>query len=170
MREILIRILTVSLLCGLLELMTPAGEREGLRRAVRLLSALFLLTVLSDPLIALGEAVQRFDPGGAARQLEEAAQAEYGDMMEEKLTAATVAQLEETLYEMLDTELGVARKDCHITVETARDGEAMRVGCVWIALWGEGILTDPRRIESRITETVGCPCSVSLGKNHAKER
>ena len=63
MREILIRILTVSLLCGLLELMTPAGEREGLRRAVRLLSALFLLTVLSEPLIALGAAVLLYFKG-----------------------------------------------------------------------------------------------------------
>ena len=163
MRELLMRVLTVSLLCGLLELMTPVGEREGLRRAVRLLSALFLLGVLLQPLSSIGEAIFRLDLGSPARQWETESGAKYEDWMEEKLTAATSAQLEEDLYALLESELGVSREDCRITVGTESDGEGLRVSHVWIALRGEAVLIDPRRIETRVTEAVGCPCTVSLG-------
>ena len=78
MRELLIRVLTVSTLCGLAELMTPAGERDGLRRAVRLLSALFLLSVLLAPLSGLLERASGIDLGQLAEQMEEQARREYG--------------------------------------------------------------------------------------------
>lgn len=163
MRELLIRVLTVSTLCGLAELMTPAGERDGLRRAVRLLSALFLLSVLLAPLSGLLERVGGIDLGQLAEQMEEQARREYGALMEEKLTAATAAQLEESLYALLAQQLGVSREHCRITVRAVQGDGGLQVSGVWIALRGEAALIDPRRIETLVGETVGCPCSVSLG-------
>ena len=158
MKELLIRVLTATLLCGLLEMLTPVGEREGLRRAVRLLCSLFLLTTLLDPLARLGALLQEADLGLWAQQMEESTVREYGDLMEEKLTSGAVAQLQEDLYDLLARELGLAREDCRMTLETATDDDGLRID-----LRGTAALIDPRQIEALISEAVGCPCIVSLG-------
>ena len=163
MKELLVRVLTAALLCGLLEMLTPVGEREGLRRAVRLLCSLFLLTTLLTPLARIGSLLQETDLGLWASRMEESAAREYESLMAEKLTVSTEAQLREELCSLLERELEIAREDCRVTLETATDGDGLQLTRVWIALRGAAALTDPRRIEALIGETVGCPCTVSLG-------
>ena len=163
MKELLVRVLTAALLCGLLEMLTPVGEREGLRRAVRLLCSLFLLTTLLTPLARIGSLLQETDLGLWARQMEESATREYEELMEEKLAAGAVAQMQEDLYDLLARELGIARENCRITLETVTDGDGLRLERVRITLRGTAVLIDPRQIEALIGETAGCPCTVSLG-------
>ena len=161
MKQELIRVLTVSLLCGLIDLLTPAGEREGLRRAVRLLTGLFLLSVMLTPFLRLGGGVDLSDLIASVRQMEREAQEEYERMMEEKLTVSTAAQLEEDLYELLTRRLGLGRENVTVRIETAGEGAEWRVDHIRVLLRGEAILRDPRRVEALIEEAVGCPCTAA---------
>jgi len=70
MKQYLLNILTLSLACGLLDMLTPAGEREGLRRVVRLLAGLCLLCIMIRPLTDLRDAVLSLDLGAWARGAE----------------------------------------------------------------------------------------------------
>ena len=163
MQAYLIQILTLSLLCGLIELLAPIGEREGLRRTVRLVTALCLLCLMIAPLSKARELVRTFDLGAWARGLESESKEEYERMMEQKLTAVTGEQLETELYSMLAAEFGIAREDCGLTVDLDDSGEVLAVRGVWIALRGAAVLRDPRAIEAAVESALQCPCSVSVG-------
>lgn len=163
MREFVLRVLTVALLCGLIEQLTPAGEREGLRRAVRLLSGLFVLLLVLMPLSRVDGAGVFARLGAWAREMERDAQTEYEALMEEKLTLSSTVQLEEELYGLLERGLGLARSDCTVRVETARQGDVLVLSHVRISVRGKAVLTDPREIEMLIEERLECPCTVAVG-------
>ena len=162
MREFVLRILTISLLCGLIEQLTPAGEREGLRRSVRLLAGLFVLICMLTPLSRLDGAAIFARIGAWAREMEQTAQTEYEALMEEKLTLGSTAQLEEELYGLLERRLDLSRSDCTVRVETAREGDALVLAHVWVSVRGRAVLTDPRAIQTLIEERLECPCTVAI--------
>lgn len=164
MNAYLVQVLTVSLLCGLVELLTPAGEREGLRRTVRLLLGLFLLSVMIVPLMHLREQIASWDLGTWAREMEQSAQEDYEKLMEDKWTQVTEEQLTANIYALLASQFGVERSDCTVTVDWEESAEGARqVKAVWVAVRGKAILCDPRAIESAIEGSVGGKCTVSVG-------
>lgn len=163
MQQYLIQILTVSLLCGLIEHLTPAGEREGLRRAVRLLTALCLLCLMIAPLRRVRDFFTSFDLGAWAWELESGAQEEYERLMEEKLTAVTREQLRKELLTMLSEQFDIGADDCTLTLEFDETAETTTVRQVWISLHGKAVLRDPRAIEAAVEDALGCECTVSVG-------
>ena len=163
MKQYLINILTLSLACGLLDMLTPAGEREGLRRGVRLLAGLCLLCVMVRPLNDLRDAISSFDLGAWARGMEREAETEYERLMEQKLTAVSREQLRGELLTMLEEQFGIGRDDCTLTVEFDDAAQTLTVRRVWIALHGKAVLSDPRPIEAAVEGVLGCECTVSVG-------
>lgn len=165
MKHYLIQILTFSLLCSLIEHLTPAGEREGLRRAVRLLTALCMLCLMIAPLREAGDFFTSFDLGAWARETEQQSQARYEALMEQKLTAVTREQLRAELLTMLSEQFDIGADDCTLTVEfdDGESTEGVTVRQVWISLHGKAVLRDPRAVEAAVTSALGCPCTVSVG-------
>ena len=163
MNTYLLQILTVALLCGLLELLVPAGERDGLRRSVRLLAGLCLLCLMLAPLRKVREHVSSLDLHLWAEKMEEQAQQDYERIMEEKLTAVTAAQAEEKIYDMLYERFGLSRERCEITLALDSGSERLAVRQVWVSLRGTAVLLDPRQIETAVTAVLDCPCTVSVG-------
>ena len=163
MRELLIKLMSVSLLCGMIEMLTPAGEREGLRRGVRLLTGLFLLSVMLTPLARADPRAWLREWGEWARAAEREAEQELEARMTEKLTAGTLAQLQEEIYDLLERRMAVAREDCTVMMETAQGAEGIELVHIRISLRSKAVMKDPRQIESLIEETVGCACTVSWG-------
>ena len=162
MQGYLLQILTVSFLCGLVEMLAPLGEREGLRRAVRLVAALCLLTGMLAPLREARELLAVFDLGAWAREREAEAEADYEELMREKLTAVGEGELREGLYALLESRFGIAREDCEVSFSWAA-GEHLAVEHVWLTLRGQALMVDPRQIEQTVGEAVGCGCTVSVG-------
>lgn len=156
MQVYVIRILTMSLLCSLVEMLAPIGEREGLRRMVRLAAALCLLCLMIEPLREVRDALKAFDLGAWAAGMEREAEEDYARLMEEKLTAVSREQVETIVGELLEEKFAVSGEECTVTV----DWESKRV---WISLRGRALLRDPREIEAAIEERLACSCTVSAG-------
>ena len=163
MQGYLVQILIMSFLCGLVEMLSPLGEREGLRRAVRLLSALCLLTVMLAPLREVSGMLAVPDLGAWAREREAEAEADYEELMREKLTAVGEGELREALYALLASRFGIDRADCAVSFSWAA-GESLAVEHVWLALRGRAVTVDPRQVEAAVSEAVGCGCTVSVGR------
>ena len=162
MSAYVIRILTMSLLCSLVEILSPAGEREGLQRAVRLTAALCLLTLMITPLRELREFAQVWDLGAWAAGLEREAEEDYERLMEEKLTAVGSEQVAAAVNDLLASSFGIDPSLCTVTVE-CEEGDTFAVRCVWISLRGRAALRDPREIEYAIRSQLGYACAVSVG-------
>lgn len=163
MQAYLIRILTLSCLCGLAEQLTPAGEREGLRRSVRLLTALCLLSLAVSPLWQVRDALGGWDPAAWARTPEGDGQAAYEARMAEKWQTAAEGQLCEELCALLAERFDVAAEDLSVTLSWTEEAGARQLSGVWIALRGGAVLRDPRAIEETVEALLSCPCTVSVG-------
>lgn len=163
MQAYLMQILTMSLLCGLIEQLSPAGEREGLRRAVRLVTAICLLCLMVAPLRQAGACLTSFDLGAWARERESEAQEEYEGLMEEKLGAVSQERLRVELLTMLEEQFEIGTEDCTLTVVFDESAETTTVREVWISLHGKAVLRDPRTVEAAVEAVLGCPCTVSVG-------
>ena len=163
MQTYVIQILTMSLLCSLVEMLSPVGEREGLRRAVRLVAALCLLCLMIEPLAGVRDVLGTFDLGAWAAGMEREAEEDYERLMEEKLTVVSREQVEGAVQELLREAFAVGEEECTVTVELEESGGTLAVRGVWIALRGRAVLCDPREIEAAVKERLGCPCTVSLG-------
>ena len=167
MQGYLLQILTVSFLCGLVEMLVPLGEREGLRRAVRLVAALCLLTGMLAPLREVSGRLSMPDLGAWARGWEAEAEADYEELMREKLTAVGEGELRPAIHALLRSRFGIAPEDCEVSFSWEA-GESLAVSHVWIAVRGQAVMVDPRAIEAAIGEAVGCGCTVSVGGRSEK--
>lgn len=166
MQAYLLQILAVSLVCGWLEMLAPAGEREGLRTAVRTVAALCLLSLMIAPLGGVREVLAAPDLAawlGEALTDSEAAEEDLARLMERKLTAVSEEQLAEAVAALLNTSFGIARQDHTADFAFETGSEALAVREVWIALRGRAVLCDPREIEQAVEALLGCPCRVSVG-------
>lgn len=163
MNTYLLQILTLALLCGLLEMLVPAGERDGLRRSVRLLAGLCLLCLMLTPLREAREFFSFSDLHLWAEEMEKQTQQDYERLMTEKLTAVTAAQVEEEIYDMLCDRFDLSREMCKVTLAFDSGPERLAVRQVWVSLRGTAVLLDPRQIETAVTAVLDCPCTVSVG-------
>ena len=163
MQAYLIRIFTMSLLCGLAESLSPAGEREGLRRAVRLLTALCLLCLMIAPLHGMRDEIGTFDLGALVQGMEGDGREELEQLMEEKLSVVTCEQWKADLRYMLCEQFGIDGEDYTLTVDWEEENNTVTVHGVWIELRGKAVLCDPRTIEAAVENAWQCPCTVSVG-------
>lgn len=165
MKQYLLNILTLALCCGVLDLLAPAGERDGLRRGVRLLAGLCVLCLTIRPVATLRHTMDGLDLGAWFAAQEQTAQSEYEQLMAQKLTAVSREQLREQLAAHLCGTLGLPREEFSLTFDWSEDGAAAQPAQVWVTLHGGAILCDPRVVETAVESAVGCPCTVSVGRN-----
>lgn len=163
MREYLLRIVTVALVVGLCDLLVPAGEREGLRRAVRLVAGLCILCILVAPFAQLNTTLSESDPRRWLEAMEAQAQASYEERMKEKLTAATAEGWRQALSEMLGERFDIREEDMTWHIEWEEESETLRARHIALGLRGRAIFCDPRKVEAAVEEVAGCTCTVSLG-------
>ncbi len=163
MKEYILGIVTFALAVGLCDLLVPAGEREGLRRAVRLVAGLCLLCLLIAPFGEIKATLSEWDPRHWIEKLEQEAQQSYEEQMKEKLTAATAEGWRQGLSELLTELFGLREQDMTWQIEWEMGGESLRARHIYLSLRGKAVFCDPREIEAAVQEAAGCECTVSLG-------
>ncbi|MBQ9773186.1 MAG: hypothetical protein IJW30_00805 [Clostridia bacterium] len=159
MKAYFITLVSAALVAALIGILSPDGERGGIAKHVRLLTALFLLCVLISPLKGALEWVQGlqdaevpFLDGGASDGTD------YDKLLAETMDEASrqyfAQSLTETLLTQFSMKAGTVR--CAVQWETAEDGIAPRLVTVFLS--GESIWKNPHEIEAFVEKLLSCPC------------
>mgnify|MGYP004627279535 CR=1 FL=1 len=161
MREYLLGLFALSLLCAAVEWLAPSGEGGGITGHIRLMGALCLLCTLIQPLLWLAREWETL-PSRVGAWFDEVqgegtsgADEEYWTRRyREESESWSVAWAEEEIAAMLCEKFSLARGDCTVTVTLGEGGGTL---CeVRVALSGRAIWCDTHAMEAWVRETFGC--------------
>ena len=153
MKSYLLTLFCAALAVALVDLLVP----ERGRKTVRLISALFLLCVLSAPLPRAFRAVRDWTLPDAAEDARE----EYTRRMKEAMESASRTYFARTLCELITEQFGLADGTVRCAVEWQEDdGTAPKK--VTVILSGSAIWKNPEKIEAFVRELLGCDCVTAI--------
>ena len=161
-------LLASALSLALVELISPKGEGGKLAASIRMLAGLCLLTVLLTPLREGARLLSSFRDGILSERVEalipEGELPDYGEAFGNTLTDVTEQEVEAWTLSLLSSAYGIPSEGCAVSVMCTYEDEIVTIAEVRIALTGKYALTDPHPIESTVTQTLGCPCYVTVGE------
>ena len=142
-----------ALAVALVDLLVP----ERGRKTVRLISALFLLCVLSAPLPHAFRAIRDYTIPGAAQDARE----EYTQKMKQAMESASRTYFARTLTELIGEQFALAEGSVRCEIEWEADNETVPKK-ITVILSGSAIWRDPEKIESFVEDLIGCECVTAI--------
>ena len=142
-----------ALAVALVDLLVP----ERGRKTVRLISALFLLCVLSAPLPRAFRAIRDYTIPDAAQDARE----EYTQKMKHAMESASRTYFARTLTELIGEQFALAEGSVRCEIEWEADNETVPKK-ITVILSGSAIWRDPEKIESFVEDLIGCECVTAI--------
>lgn len=142
-----------ALAVALVDLLVP----ERGRKTVRLISALFLLCVLSAPLHRAFRAIRDYTIPDAAQDARE----EYTQKMKQAMESASRTYFARTLTELIGEQFALAEGSVRCEIEWEADNETVPKK-ITVILSGSAIWRDPEKIESFVEDLIGCECVTAI--------
>ncbi len=159
MKDYLIGLLAASMIAALVGLLTPDGERGGIGKHVKLLTALFLVCVLIAPIGSAIEGLKKLFEGGIDLPgMEETPDQSYQEELSGALENASTAYFTQMLTQVLENQFQIPAGELRCAVSWESVGEALKPTRVTVVLSGSAIWKDPRAIEDFVEELLGCNC------------
>ena len=134
-----------ALAVALVDLLVP----ERGRKTVRLISALFLLCVLSAPLPSATGATGDYTIPDAAQKMKQA------------MESASRTYFARTLTELIGEQFALAEGSVRCEIEWEADNETVPKK-ITVILSGSAIWRDPEKIESFVEDLIGCECVTAI--------
>ena len=138
-----------ALAVALVDLLVP----ERGRKTVRLISALFLLCVLSAPLPRAFRAIRDYTIPDARE--------EYTQKMKQAMESASRTYFARTLTELIGEQFALAEGSVRCEIEWEADNETVPKK-ITVILSGSAIWRDPEKIESFVEDLIGCECVTAI--------
>ncbi|MDY3863243.1 MAG: hypothetical protein SOZ51_03980 [Eubacteriales bacterium] len=142
-----------ALAVALVDLLVP----ERGRKTVRLISALFLLCVLSAPLPRAFRAVRDYTLPDAADDARE----EYSRRLEEAMQSASRTYFAKTLCDLICEQFSLPEETVRCAVEW-KTGEPATPERITVILSGGAIWKDPEKLEAFVRDLIGCDCVTAI--------
>ena len=157
MKEYLLSILAAALTVSVVGMLAP----DGSQKAIKLISALFLLVAIAAPLPNLISAIPN--------QLAEIFQIDQEDDIEEDFRLQTDLTLEnaskvylaQSLTSLLAQKFSIPSDEIRCTIRWS-DRETTTPEKVTIILSGSAIWKNPNQIEETVTQLLGCECVTAI--------
>ena len=160
-------LLVSALGLALVELVSPKGEGGKLAASIRMFAGLCLVAVLLSPIREGIRLLSSLRDGTLSERVEEMIPEEvlpdYGEVFGNTLTDVTEQEVETWTLSLLSSIYGIPAEGCAVSALCVYEDETVTIMEVRIALMGKYALTDPHPIESAVTQTLGCPCFVTVG-------
>lgn len=153
MTAYLLTLFGAALAAALVDLLVP----ERGRKTVRLISALFLLCVLSAPLPKAFRALRDYTLPDAASDARE----EYTRKMKEAMESASRTYFAKTLCELITEQFGLEEGTVRCAVDWS-EADGTRPEAVTVILSGASIWKDPEKIEAFVRDLIGCTCVTAI--------
>ena len=157
-------LLTAMLVSALVGILAPGGENSGVKKHLRLLTALFLVCVLTAPLTEVIQRIRQWSEGELSLPgLEDVPSADYGEQMNDAMSSASKTYVTQMLTQTLESEFAVTsgEMECVILWDEDADG-GITPRRVTVVLSGRAIWKDPAPIRQFVTALLECECVVAI--------
>lgn len=159
MTTYLLSFIATALVIVLCKMLSPDGERDGLAKHLRLLTALLLVVSLLSPIWALIDGAQKLVSGEIELPWENTTSSEdYSEELQSVLDSASAAYFSDMLTQTIEKNFDISRGEIRCAIQWERQGESLSPGRVTVILSGSAIWKDPAEIEQFVTALLGCTC------------
>lgn len=156
MRAYVMTLSAVALLGAVIGMLSPEGD---IKKYVRLVSALCLLSALASPVRSLVSTLAEGDWfDGEELGFSEQSEA-YEEIFKGALQNGSASVASEALTAELIKQFELPDGSLTATVILA-DGDACELALVRVTLGAEAIFADPTAIIEYVNEAIGCPCEI----------
>ena len=163
MKNYLLTLIAASLVAVLIGILSPDGERGGIAKHMKLLTSLFLVCVLINPLQSGIVGLQKLMQGELSLpELDDTTQEDHLQQMEDVLNGASVNYFCDMLTETLEQNFSIENGSVRCRVEWEQTGETLTPTRVTVVLSDKAIWKDPREIEAFVSELLGCECVTAI--------
>ena len=163
MKEYVISLLSAALVAALIGVLAPTGEGGGLSRHLRLLTSLFLITVIILPLgDAMGTIEGFLDGSVTLPEIGGSTEEDYRKELDEALASSSKAYFATLLIEKLEEEFTIPEGEVRCAIRWSEDAGEARPERISVILSGSAIWKDPASIEAFVRDLVGCECVTAI--------
>ncbi len=162
MTPYILSLVAASIAAAVVELLAPRGQGGRLSAQVRMVAGLFLLVALLVPLKdGLSYLSDLTDGGNIEIPAYEAP--DYEATLKASLLSLGSEELSVWVKDILESEFSLSAQNTEVIPVWAEDDELpATLAEVCIVLSGADRLADPHPIETFFSDTLGCPCRVSV--------
>ena len=163
MTSYLISLVSASLAVSLISILAPEGSGGGIGKHIRLLSALFLICVLIAPVGQLIGGIRDLANGNFTLPEIALPNEEDGNLqLQSSLDDASKQYFLDSLTILLLQEFSIEEGDLSCkAVWSEQEGQTLPKR-ITIILSGSAIWKDPNKIQSFVTELLGCECITAI--------
>lgn len=154
MKEYLMTLTGVSILCGVIEMLSAEGN---LKKYVRLLCALCMLCAVASPLFQIlsdGD----FDPRSLWEDLGEREEEDYYEIYNQSLLKNETKYAENILKNMVLKEFSLSESSLELRLKIVSKNETYEAETVYVILRDEAVLVNPKKMTDFLNEQAKCEC------------
>ncbi|MBE6531076.1 MAG: hypothetical protein E7679_03150 [Ruminococcaceae bacterium] len=157
----MITLISVSIVCGIVHILAPAGTGEGIRKHVKLISSLCVLCIMIAPISGFIRSLEssEFNILGEYKEsgsLENRYDKIYNDM----ISAYSAEQIAERCEEILRERFSLEEGDIQVMIYFSSSDNEPVISKAAVILYTGAITKDPREISACVTELLECECEI----------
>ena len=156
MREYIITLMTVSVVCGVISVLSP---KEDMGKYVSFVCGICALGIIVTPITELIKRAEEF-PDILGDRLENYDEEFYENTFEESIVAGSVKQAESILKNDLSQELNLDQDSFDIALSVERSENSISVKRATVTIYPKGLTIDARSVIEYIEKNLGCSCMI----------
>ena len=157
MREYLLGVVVIALLCSVVMSVTP---KNGSESAMRLVCGLCAVGVIAVPLVAVFDGEGLLDGVKDIFETEEAVPEYYDEIYNKNFDKAYVNNAEILLKNEIIQELSANDDGFDVNIVVGVKSDEKYIERVELIIYASGMSIDPHSVEKYINERLECPCIV----------
>lgn len=156
MREYIITLMMVSVVCGVISVLSP---KEDMGKYVSFVCGICALGIIVTPITELIKRAEEF-PDILGDRLENYDEEFYENTFEESIVAGSVKQAESILKNDLSQELNLDQDSFDIALSVERSENSISVKRATVTIYPKGLTIDARSVIEYIEKNLGCSCMI----------
>ena len=156
MQEYIFSVISFSAIGTVALGLLPLGN-EALKKAFTLLLSLIMILVIGEPLISF---IKNYD-GSLLNNMASTEPSAYEAVWLETLGDITKKDAEDAVLRLISDEYSLKVDEIEVDCTLKEEENFFSLDCVSVILSGKGMLINPGRVESFLSEKLGCKCTVN---------
>ena len=160
MKDYIITLACISVFCGIVQILSPSGDGDGIKKNVRLISALCVLCVAAFPigdfLIQLRDAELDISDYITKEELD----AEYEKLFYEAMVDFSNESVAQRCKKILMSEFDMQEDELDIILFSCVENDNIKIQRADIVIYFGGITQKPEPLRDTIESLLGCECRI----------
>ena len=157
MKTYILSLISVAIISGIIEILTPSGVSDGIKKHVRLLLAICVLCVVVNPVGAFLEELSSVGYGIFDKEGNDSEKEDYLGVFEENLAHHSAHAISLGVEKMICKKFSLEGEDIEVYVTLSGEDSVDKAAVI---LSGLAVTQDPREIKGYVSSLIGAEVEI----------